>query len=78
MWECDWDEEVNTNPELRQLVDALNFVDPLQPRDAFFGGRTNAVKLHYVADQDEDIEHNRFDVTLPVGKQDPRVPDRTS
>ena len=61
MWECDWDEEVKTNPELHQFVDALQIVDPLQPRDAFFGGRTNAVKLHHVADPDEEIEY--IDVT---------------
>ena len=61
MWECVWDEEVKTNPELRQFIDALEIVDPLQPRDAFFGGRTNAVKLHHVADPEEDIEY--IDVT---------------
>jgi len=42
-WECEWDKDVKTDPELQQfLVDYKN-VDPLQPRDAFFGGRTNAV-----------------------------------
>ena len=56
MWECAWDHEVKTNPELRQFVGMLKIVDPLQPRDAFFGGRTNAIKLHNVADQDEEIE----------------------
>ena len=61
LWECDWDEEVKTNPELHQFVDALQIVDPLQPRDAFFGGRTNAVKLHHLADPDEEIEY--IDVT---------------
>ena len=37
-WECDWDQEVKTNPELPQFVDTLEIVNPLQPRYAFFGG----------------------------------------
>ena len=61
IWECDWDQELKTNPELRQFVDTLEIVDPLQPRDAFFGGRTNAVKLHHVTEPDEEIEY--IDVT---------------
>ena len=61
MWECDWDMEVRTNAELRHFLDTLEIVDPLQPRNAFFGGRTNAVKLHHVANQAEQIEH--IDVT---------------
>ena len=47
MWECDWDREVKNNPELYQFLDGLEIVEPLQPRDAFFGGRANTVKLHH-------------------------------
>ena len=37
----------------------LNFkiIDPLQPRDAFFGGRTNAVKLHHTVEPNEKIHY---------------------
>ena len=56
MWECDWDLEVKTNTDLRQFLNTLEIVDPLQPRNAFFGGRTNAVKLHHVINPDEEIE----------------------
>ena len=47
MWECDWDQEV----------------DPLQPRDAFFGGRTNAVKLHHTAERRLGEKIKYIDVT---------------
>ena len=63
MWECDWDREVKTNDELRQFLDTLEIIEPLQPRNAFFGGRTNAVKLHHMAERrlGEKIEY--IDVT---------------
>ena len=59
MCECDWDMEVRTNEELRHFLDTLEIVDPLQPRNAFFGGRTNAVKLHHMAERrlKEEIEY---------------------
>ena len=48
-WECDWDRRVKTEPTLTAFVaqQKSERVDPLQPRDAFFGGRTNAVRLHH-------------------------------
>ena len=57
----DRDLEVKTNADLRQFLDTLEIVDSLQPRNAFFGRRNNALKLHHVANQDEEIEY--IDVT---------------
>ena len=63
IWECEWDLEVKTNDALRQFLDTLELVEPLHPRNAFFGGRTNAVKLHHMAERrlGEKIEY--IDVT---------------
>ena len=63
MWECDWDREVQTNPELCHFLDTFELVNPLQPRNDFFGGHTNAVKLHHMAERrlGEEIEY--IDVT---------------
>ena len=63
IWECEWDSDVKTNVELRQFLDTLELVEPLRPRNAFFGGRTNAVKLHHMAERrlGEKIEY--IDVT---------------
>ena len=63
MWECDWDQEVKTNAELRQFLDTFEIVDPLQPRNAFFGGRTNAVKLHHMAERRLGEKIKYIDVT---------------
>jgi len=71
-WECEWDQDVKTDPELQHFLDVdYKNVDPLQPRDAFFGGRTNAVKYftspsHWTR---KDQVHGR-DVLVPLGQQD--------
>ena len=61
-WECDWDRECQENEGLVTHLAQHPLVEPLQPRDAFFGGRTNAVKLHHrVSTQNETIKYQ--DVT---------------
>ena len=47
MWECEWDHLKQTCSDVKAYVDSLQFVEPLNPRDAFCGGRTNAVKLYH-------------------------------
>ena len=63
MWECDWDREVKHNQQLQQFLSTFKIIGPLQPRDAFFGGRTNAVKLHHVADETQGEQIHYADVT---------------
>jgi len=46
MWECEWARLKETCPNIQTYVDSLQFIEPLNPRDAFCGGRTNAVKLY--------------------------------
>jgi len=36
--------------DIRNFVGSLDLVEPLSPRDAFCGGRTNAIKLYHLAD----------------------------
>jgi len=62
-WECDWNLEVKTDPDLSQFLDTFEIVKPLEPREAFFGGRTNAVKLHHVADVAQGDKIKYIDVT---------------
>ena len=47
MWECEWTRLKDTSPDIQTFVDSLKFTEPLNPRDAFCGGRTNAVKLYH-------------------------------
>ena len=61
MWEHDWDKLCQHDPTVKQFVTTLQLVEPLQPRQAFFGGRTGAVALHAVASEEEEIRY--IDVT---------------
>ena len=65
MWECEWRNMKKQDPELQTLVNSFGVVPRLQPRDAFFGGRTNAVKLHHVAQEGEKIHYYDFTSLYP-------------
>ena len=57
MWECEWNGVQKTDPQLKAFIDKLDIVSPLNPRGAFFGSRTNAIKLHHKVDENEKIEY---------------------
>ena len=61
LWECEWTAMVREDPSVKAFVDQLERVDPLEPRDAFFGGRTGAVSLYAKAEGEEQIHY--MDVT---------------
>ncbi|XP_067660559.1 uncharacterized protein [Haliotis asinina] len=61
-WECDFLKEQKDNEDLRAFLTTLQgphayLPDPLDPREAFFGGRTNATKLYYEAKEEEEIKY---------------------
>jgi len=62
-WECEWEKDVKTDPGLQQFLVDFEIIDPLQPRDAFFGRRTNAVKLHHKIDASKEEQIQYMDVT---------------
>ena len=55
MWECDLKRELEEDEEIRGYFEKYDLVDPLEPRDAFFGGRTNATKLLHECKGQEKI-----------------------
>ena len=61
MWGCEWKHLKKTQPEIDSFVQGLDFISPLQPRDAFCGGRTNAVKLYHHITPGQKIHY--IDVT---------------
>ena len=61
LWECEWVAMVRDDPGVKAFVDRLETVDPLEPRDAFFGGRTGAVSLYAKTQGEEEIHY--MDVT---------------
>ena len=54
-WECEWNKQIDSTPTLQSFLSSLTATPPLQPRDAFFGGRTGAVALHHQAGPGEKI-----------------------
>lgn len=60
MWECEWSLLKKEDENVRSFVDSLKLVTRLLPRDTFFGGRANAVKLHHVAAENEKIHYVDF------------------
>ena len=55
MWECELAKEMEHDEDMKRYFEEYDLVDPLQPRDAFYGGRTNAAKLLHECQDDEEI-----------------------
>ena len=56
--ECDLYKEMEQDEEMKRYFEEYEIVDPLQPRDAFYGGRTNAAKLFHECQNDEEITYS--------------------
>ena len=65
MWECQWAELKQSDPVVRDFVNKLDIVAPLNPRDAFCGGRTNAIKLYHQTEADETVDYYDFTSLYP-------------
>ncbi|XP_013411740.1 uncharacterized protein LOC106174630 [Lingula anatina] len=57
VWECEFDRVIREDAGVKEIVDSVNVVDCIDPREAFYGGRTNAVKLFCQADQGQKIRY---------------------
>ena len=55
LWECELLKEMEHDEDMRRYFEEYEIVEPLQPRDAFYGGRTNAAKLLHECQGDEEI-----------------------
>ena len=59
IWECEWDSQRKSD-HLKIYLDQINFVEPLNPKDAFYGGRVEVFKLLDCNPSDKKMY---FDVT---------------
>ena len=60
-WECEFEQDKKRDQELIFfLKNICNISDPINPRDALFGGRTNAFKLYHKCKSDEKIKYCDF------------------
>ena len=55
-WGCEYTKEMKEDEEMKQFFEEHELVDPLQPRDAFYGRRTNAAKLFHQCQGNEKIK----------------------
>jgi G:T-mismatch repair DNA endonuclease (very short patch repair protein) len=55
MWECDFDLMCKSNKKLNQQINNNSIQLRLNPRNALFGGRTNAFVLYYKITNNENI-----------------------
>ena len=65
IWECDVKRELEVNPEMKTYFNNFQIAEPLEPRHAFYGGRTNATKLFHQCQPDEKIHYVDFTSLYP-------------
>jgi hypothetical protein len=60
VWECAINRKLANDAEMKNYFDHYEVVDPLEPRDALYGGRTNAAKLYHECKDDEKIRQGEI------------------
>ena len=65
MWECDFKTEIADNPQLKEFYECYEAYERLQPRDAFTGGRCNAITLYYSPQPGEMIRYVDYTSLYP-------------
>ena len=52
-WECQFRKDIKENAELQEFYDTYEPYEALKPREAFYGGRSNAITLYYMPKEGE-------------------------
>ena len=73
VWECDVRRELKQNEE-KYYFDHYHIAEPLEPRHALYGGRTNAAKLQHCCQGDEQIRYVDFTSLYPHVNRSKTVP----
>ena len=60
MWEHDFKIMKQNDSDLQQFLSTLDLQEPLQVRESFYGGRTNATRLHCKAEDGQVIKYVDF------------------
>lgn len=75
IWECEWDAFIKTNILIQSIIKENDDIRPvLKPRDALFGGRTNAARLYYKVEAGEKIKYYDFTSVYPFVMKTQRYP----
>lgn len=58
MWECKFDQLCKADLNYHRFVSQFwEHFEPIKPRDALYGGRTNSVNIYYKTKEDEEIKY---------------------
>ena len=74
VWECDVNQELKQNEDMKHYFDHYHMIDPLNLRHALYGGRTNASKLYHCCQGDEQIRNVDFTRVYPHVNRSKTVP----
>lgn len=66
MWECEFAKKMKTNEALKEFVQSIDIVTPLNPRDAFYGGRTGVTTLDKACEEGEQIRYLPLAISRPA------------
>ena len=64
-WECEWEQQKKADPRVAEFVQTLPVIKPMNPRDVFFGGCTNASCLYYKVRAGEEIRYVDYTSLYP-------------
>ena len=56
-YECEWTDEIAADTNIQEHLKHFNLSDPITPRSALYGGRTEAICLHAVGSKAEPIKY---------------------
>ncbi|XP_075438335.1 uncharacterized protein LOC142477223 [Ascaphus truei] len=65
LWEHEWKHMLETDTDLKAFLLKSDFPQPMNPRDALYGGRTNAIKLYHKTAPGESIHYYDFTSLYP-------------
>ena len=65
MWECQWHAQKKDNLAIQKFLCTQQLQPRLEPRDVFFGGRTNAIQLLRQTEEGEQIIYNDYTSLYP-------------
>ena len=71
IWEHDYMALLKSDPLLKEINANLNMRDPIKPRDAFHGGRTEVFRLYMEAGENETIKQLDFKSLYPHVQRSP-------
>ncbi|MCP4053705.1 MAG: hypothetical protein GY739_11700, partial [Mesoflavibacter sp.] len=57
VWECEVQKRLRTDSKMAAAIEEIDVVMPIDPREAFFGGRVNATKLFHSCSEGERIRY---------------------